>query len=644
MIHKFTRSHAIDVRKSEDMDERDVDMAMSSEEPVERWFGVETLRHTPDAVDLSRLGDGRHPLLLGHDWSTQIGVVRAAGVDKDRVMRGRARFSQSTLGREILQDVRDEIRTLVSIGYEILEVEEEKTDEHGASVKRTLTGDQFVREMEQEHGEHFYRAGLAACRAKGSQPPSYVVTRWRPYEVSIVPIPADTAVGVGRAAGAAASAESSEVKPQPQPQPQRVKIMDTPEVKPPTDAERVSALLNLGEQYSKYVTQREVADAIRNGRTTEQFKDFVMSKIEAAHTDTRAVQIGMTHKEVQRYSIAKAVRASLLGKWDDAGLELEASRAVEKMLGRAPEGFYVPFDAFQRDFNVGTGSEAGNLVATDLRGDLYTDVLRNALVMARLGVRILPGLTSSIDIPRKTTAGTIGMVTEVQALSETSPLTAKVSLSPKRFGGFTEVSKQALIQSAMALEPLIRDDLLSGAAVVLEDQVINGSGSGANMRGIRNVSGIGSVAGGANGLAPAWSHIVDLESAVANVNAEPDRLSGYLVNTKTRGKLKQTTKATNLDFIWDRDPQFPLNGYRAAVTNNVPSNLTKGTSTTVCSALLFASDWSMQVIGLFGAPDVTVDPYTLATTGQVRITLNQFADTGNRQPGAFALMADSLSG
>jgi len=156
------------------------------------------------------------------------------------------------------------------------------------------------------------------------------------------------------------------------------------------------------------------------------------------------------------------------------------------------------------------------------------------------------------------------------------------------------------------------------------------------------VTGIGTVTGGTNGLAPAWSHIVDLESACANANAEPDSYAGYLINTKTRGKLKQTQFATNLPFIWQNSDQ-PLNGYRAAVSNNVPSNLTKGTSTTICSAALFGSDWSMVTLGLFGSPDVTVDPYTKADTGQVKITLNQFADMQHRQPATTSLIPDLLS-
>jgi hypothetical protein len=48
-------------------------------------------------------------------------------------------------------------------------------------------------------------------------------------------------------------------------------------------------------------------------------------------------------------------------------------------------------------------------------------------------------------------------------------------------------------------------------------------------------------------------------------------------------------------------------------------------------------------LALFDSPEITIDPYSLATTGQVRITINQNADFGIRQPAAFAVMDDALT-
>lgn len=619
-----------------------VEMSISSEAPYERWFGIEVLRHSPESVDLSRLSDGRHPFLVGHDTEKQVGVIKRAFLDTDdKKVRGAVKFSRSAFAQEIRQDVEDEIRTLISVGYMIDEVEEiEKAADGSETVKRRLSGEEFEREMLKEHGADFYRAGQAAARAKGSEPPVFVVTRWQPFEASVVPVPADVTVGIGRSAGVESPSQNTETPPLIIVEKRKMENTKTPAE---LEIERRDGIQALAEAYAKWLDPKDGPDAVRNGRTVDQFKDFIIQKMESRHTDTSALHIGMSPAEAKRYSFGRALVASITGDWSKAGLEMECSRAVEKIMGRAPEGFFVPFDIFRRDFNVGTSSEAGNLVGTELRADLYTDALRNAMVMGRLGVRFLTGLSSNLDLPRKTTAGTLGMLTEIGSASETAPVTAKATLSPKRIGAYTEVSKQALIQSAMSLEDLLRDDLVTGAAVLLENQCINGAGTGAEIKGLRNVTGIGTVVGGTNGLAPAWSHIVDLESACANANVEPDRVSGYLINTKLRGKLKQTQFATNLPFIW-QNGDMPLNGYRAAVTNNVPSNLTKGTSTTVCSAALFSSDWTMTTIGLFGAPDVTVDPYSKADTGQVKITLNQFADMQHRQPAAVSKIDDLLAG
>jgi HK97 family phage major capsid protein len=616
-----------------------VDMAISSEAPYERWFGIEVLRHSAESVDLARLADGRHPLLLNHDTEKQIGVVARAWIDDEqKMLRGSVKFSRSALGQEIAQDVADGIRSLVSVGYMIDEIEEVepvpgKAGEY--TTKRVLTGDEFEREMRNQHGEHFLRSGVAAARAKGEEPPVFLVTRWQPFEASVVPVPADASVGIGRSSASPPPAASKPATPATPATPE-IRIMENQQ----DNNARVAEILELGRQYSKFVKDADTIEAVRSGLTVDKFKDKIIAAM-ASSDNERAMHVGMSKREAQRYSFAKAARALITGDWSEAGFERECSRAMEKLTGQSAAGFIVPYEAMKRDFNVGTGSEAGNLVPTFLRDDLYVDVLRNNLVAARLGILILPGLTGNIDIPRKTVAGTLGMVSEIGSASETQPTTAKLTLSPKRISAYTEVSKQALIQSPMALDAMLRDDLLMGAAVALENQYLNGTGSN-NITGLRYTSGIGTVAMGANGAAPTWQSVVDLESACANVNAEPDRLAGYVVNTRTRGRLKTTQLGTNLPFIW-QGGQMALNEYRVAVTNTLPSNLTKGTSTTVCSLGFFASDWSMKVIGLFGAPDVTIDPYTKADTGQVKITLSQFADSGERLPAAFSHVADWLS-
>jgi HK97 family phage major capsid protein len=411
------------------------------------------------------------------------------------------------------------------------------------------------------------------------------------------------------------------------------------------ETKRREAIVEIGVKYADYLSMQDVQKAINEKHLPVDLQELVIQRQKTKHSDTSGTQIGMSDNEIGQYSIARAVSAILSGDWSKAGLEREASAAAAAKFGNSvgQRGFLLPFDIMaKRDFTAGTASEAGNLIATDLRGDMFADVLRNKLALGQLGATMLFGLTSNIDIPRKTVGSSLAFLTETGAASETSVTTGKVSLGPKRISTYVEFSKQAVIQSSMAVEPMLRQDILSELNTQIEYQAINGSGTAPSPRGIRNTSGIGSVVGGTNGAQVNWGHIVGLESAVANVNAEPDVNSGYLVNTKTRGWAKQTTKATNLPFIWDNGAQ-PLNGYRAAVTNNMLSNLTKGTSNGVCSSLIYSSMWDMLVIGMFGAVELTLDELTQAPSGLNRLILNAYIDVGCRRPANFASMDDALT-
>jgi HK97 family phage major capsid protein len=435
--------------------------------------------------------------------------------------------------------------------------------------------------------------------------------------------------------------------------------MSTEATKPQSGDEQFKAnaatIARLAKAYEKYLKPADVAEAMASGADAQKFNELIFERMASGATDaTTLAGIGATPKEAKQYSFMRAIRAQL--GVEQAGFERECSQAIAKATGREAEGIFIPPEVMfaglggrregekrdQRDFNVGAPTEAGNLVQTSVAADMWTDVLRPAMVLMQAGVTVLPGLRGNIAVPRKTVAGTLAMLTEIAAATETQPTTALPTLTPKRVAAYVEPSKQSIIQSEIGIEAMLRQDLVDGGAVLMEAQGFNGTGSSPQARGIRNVSGVGSVVGGANGANFAWTHVTGLEAAVANANATMTDRAAYILNTRTVNTAKNTQKATNLQFLWDNGPR-PLNGYRGLVTNNMPNNLTKGTSSGVCSSVLFSSDWSMFVLGLFGGLDITVDPYTLATTGQVRITLNQFFDFLCRQPGVFSVMDDALT-
>jgi len=302
----------------------------------------------------------------------------------------------------------------------------------------------------------------------------------------------------------------------------------------------------------------------------------------------------------------------------------------------------MPSEIQRRDLVVGTPTAGGNLVATDLMAGSFIEMLRNAMVLDKLGVTFLSGLRGNVAIPKQTGGATIYWVAENTAPTESQQSVGQVLMSPKTAGGFTDIGRTLMNQSSLDVEAFVMRSLATSLGLGIQLAAIAGTGTSNQPSGLLTRV-TPAVVGGTNGLAPTWDHIIDLETNVANSNADIGTM-GYLVNAKTRGKLKRTQKfsGTNGDPIWDRNTGEPLNGYRAATTNAVPSNLTKGTSSGVCSAILFGN-FADLMIGMWGATDLIRDPYTASSSGGVRIVALQDVDVNVRNVESFATMVDALT-
>jgi len=575
---------------------RSVVLAFSSEMPVERGFGVEILEHSAEAIGAEFIGSGRAPLLVDHDPTDQVGVVEEISLGEDRVARARVRFGKSARAEEIYQDVVDGIRANVSVGYII---------------------DEMVSDGEQD-GREVFRA-----------------THWTPLEISIVSIPADSSVGVGR---------SLSDKPISIIFPKESHKMDS--MNPAGDSgmkaerDRAATILELGSRHN----QREYAEqAIRDGASVESFRGSLLDKVSSKPLAT--ADIGLTEKEAKSFSFARAIHA--LSNPTDAraqraaAFEFEASVAAAQKEGRASRGLTVPTDVLfqKRDILTGTATntaKGGNLVATDLLAGSFIDVLRAKMVTAQLGATYLTGLQGNVAIPKKTGPSTAAWVAENAAPAESTnfPSFGQVTLSPKTLAGYVDFSRRLMLQSSLDIETLIRNDLASTIAVAMDNAAISGSGTN-RPTGVLNTSGIGSVTLGTNGLAPTWQMVVDLvrEVEIDNVDATS---AGFLTNAQVKSRLARTARqASGVEGNFILQPPFSdLYGYPLTVSQQVPSNLTKGSGTNL-SAMIFGV-WSDLLIGQWSGIDLMVDPYTGSSAATVRVTAFHDCDFAVRYPESFA--------
>lgn len=344
---------------------------------------------------------------------------------------------------------------------------------------------------------------------------------------------------------------------------------------------------------------------------------------------------------LEGYSLCRAITQAGHGRLD--GLEAEVSQEIARRSGKTPAGFYVPhstlIEARAMSVTGGTTSQyGGDYVATEIRG--FIDALRPLLKVAQAGATILDGLTSNVAIPRQSAASTATWKAETAALDEATPTIDQLELTPRRVGSYTVLSKQLLIQSSPDVERIVRTDLLTACATALDAAAINGAG-GTAPTGILQTNGIGSVVGGTNGAAPDWADIVDLVAAIEDADAAAGSLA-FLTNPSVAAKLRSTVKVGSTDSRMILEGKTLLD-YPVHLTTQVPSNLTKGSASGVCSAIIFG-DFSGVILASFGqGVDLVVDPFTNATAGQTRIIANSYVDVGIRRAAQFCAMKDALT-
>ena len=586
------RYRTIDLSESRfvDEDSRKVRVGVSSEEPVERSFGMEVLGHSADDINMEFINSGRAPLLLDHDHTKQIGVIEEFKLDETAKRTiAVVRFGKSQLASEVFEDVKDGIRMNISVGYRIDKLE-----------------------RYQDKDETYYKA------------------KWTPMEVSSVSVPADQSrlVGVGR------SKDKNNINFTEITMSENKQDINIDEVRTQTVDEAKAEfkrnskeIMDLGGLHN----ERDLAHkAIADGRSVEEFRGILLEKISNNTPLETPSDIGMTKKEVRQFSLVKAIRAmanpSDRKAQEDAAFEFECSAEAARQYGKDAQGIMLPAEVLrtwkQRDIN---SSDDSTLIAEDYRGGDFIDVLRNSSSVMQAGATMLRGLQGNVVIPKKTAAASAGWIaTEGAAAAESEFTSGSVTMSPKVIGAFTDATRLLLQQSSLDVENLIRDDLTQSIATAIDLGALAGSGSSGQPTGISNTSGINTTTFAAAN--PTWAEIVAMESAVANDNALNGSLS-YICRPADFGTLKTTEKATNTaQFVVS--PDNSMNGYNVIRSNQVTSGD------------FYFGNFADLLIGMYGGLDITVDPYALSTSGGVRIVALQTVDVAVRHAVSFCKSSD----
>ena len=422
--------------------------------------------------------------------------------------------------------------------------------------------------------------------------------------------------------------------------------------------EEAQALVEAAEAEDRDLTdeEREQFDALMAEADNLKARAKRMEKVNIEVRELREPQrgavkpepsgrIGMEERDVQQYSLLRAIRAAEKGDWRGAELEREASEEVAKRLGHEPRGFFVPFDVLEaplsgserRGIVTGIDTQGGYLVGQE--PITFIEMLYARMALRKAGARTLMGLVGDLPLSRMTGGATMQWVDENGEAAESDYTFAQVNLSPKSASATVPISRRTLLQSSIDVERLVREDIAQAIALGIDRTALHGSGTAPEPLGLANNAEVSVVAIGADGGAPEWRHIVALETAIANANADVQRMA-YITNPKVRGHLKTALKASGVPaFIWENGAN-PLNGYRALVTTQVRGDLTKGNGSGLSA--IFFGNWQDLIIGIWGTGlDLLVDPYTQGRKGQLLVTGFMDVDIAPRHPESFAVILDA---
>lgn len=593
---------SFDFEKRADGQPAKLRFSLSSETPVDRWYGSEILSHEKDAVRMDRIKRKAMPLLFNHNPSDPVGMVES-GELRDGRLYVDAVFFDTERAREVALMVEGGLRN-VSVGYRV-----------HAFLEDVKSGDMTA-------------------------------TDWEPYEASIAPVPADPTVGQGRTSDQEFEVSVRSINPA---NPADRSTAMTDQVKPAAgeaevkvsaieaEKERREAIINLckSNKIDSRVEARWIEDGTPLTTVAKEILDVMEERGKAKPVS--ASEIGLTRKEQQQFSLFRVIRHLKApadpAKRAAAAFELDCSAAVAKRLSREDSSsVFIPGEvltrsmspeAMQRAMATTPGAKGGYLVNVENMG--FIDILRNRSVARALGARVLSGLEGNVTFARQTGKPSVtwqgGEGTSVTAADQTL---GQLSMTPKTAIVVTDVSEQLLRQSNPSAEQFVMADLAADIAIDGVDAAsINGTG-GAQPLGVKNTTGVttGQDASGVT-YAKALAFITTAGAANA-IRGRP----GWVTNIAGAAVLAQKQRFTSTDTpLWEGNLlDGSLIGFPAMSSEQLASG-----------NLIFGS-WDELVIGEWGVLELATDTGgTRFNQAQVGIRAMWMVDVMLRYPQAFVV-------
>lgn len=623
------------------MDEtkRTAEFSVSSEYPVERWFGYEILDHNAGSIRLERFKDG-----AAHrdtHYGDQIGIIEAVWLDQmERKLRIRVRYSKSARGSEIFQDVLDGIRKNVSIRYEIHELVLEK-EVDGVSTYR-ITDWEPIHSSEEADGAD---PTVGHERTADDDEPAETILPLqldssKPIQDQIDEFNSknERKLKIIVTQKTRSTNPMTEEEKRAMEEAHKLAIAEATKSAEQKASERIADIYAIADDFQKNVPgvnlREEAKKAVAENKSSNEFRVFVMSELKKPTAlRTPATDIGLSEKEKNKFSIRKAILAMVDGRVDTLGVEYEASKVIADKLGRSQlkNNLFLPYEIQnrqivlpkQRDLIVGTDASGGFTVKKEYPAQSFIEILQDSNALVQAGVTVIENLQGKVPMTRELSSNIFYMAAESAGPTQSDITFGQAEYGPETGGALTKMSHKFLLQNSIGGEAYATRKLAMAIALGISAEGLRGSGTTPHPRGLKNWSGLGGVTGAGFTRAKAIDMIAQIKTANALTLGEIK----WLANAVTAATLMGIDVTTGGNGRWLLDDITGRMLNYALIDSNQPAD-----------GELYIGIWTAMMLLMWGIVELQANPFGSGwRAGDVEVRGLVDFNTYVEYPGAFAL-------
>lgn len=356
----------------------------------------------------------------------------------------------------------------------------------------------------------------------------------------------------------------------------------------------------------------------------------IRSLMNAIADKAKAEKRSLTQEEMQQYEQLRNEHNANMMELQDIKVTEEYRQAhgaertsLMQLLrdARNKEGHTVEIPACSEMMRsaISVGSEGSDVVETEFKGLLEPLYAKSAL--AQLGVRFYPGLPQgNIHVPIMA-KGTVGWATEMGNSSDGAQTFSSIELTPHRLTAYVDISKMLLNQDTIGVEQAVRRDIVKAISDKLEATIFGTeAGSSSKPKGMFWDATLGTPAVRTLEDGTDFAKVCGIEAEVEAANYTDVK---YLLSPNSKADLRAMAKSSkNTQLVYEGGE---VDGTPAITTSNVGIN----------GAYIYG-DFSNLLVASWGNIEITVDEYTQATKGCVRLVVNAYFDAKVAREDAFA--------